>query len=100
GPPAAAKATATPARPSATATSTPVAPAKATATVYSPKIGDKIIITAAYAGSAYDKKAPNLKAMGTQRVLMRYYPGAAYPWSFGDGKVVTGFAKAAGFRKV
>ncbi|MDR1410130.1 MAG: hypothetical protein LBJ12_07720, partial [Oscillospiraceae bacterium] len=100
GPPAAAKATATPARPSATATSTPVAPAKATATVYSPKIGDTVTITAAYAGTAAAKTAPHTAAKNTKRKLMYYYPGKTYPWAFGDGKAVTGFAKASGFKKV
>jgi hypothetical protein len=31
---------------------------------------------------------------------MYYYPGKTYPWAFGDGKAVTGFAKASGFKKV
>lgn len=70
------------------------------------KVGDKVKVTANYAASAYDKKAPYSASKGAVRYILKIYKGSNYPYRIGVKKGVltnsntTGFANAKGLKKV
>lgn len=63
-------------------------------------VGDRVRIISSYASSSSAKSAPNSAAIGWDRVIMKIYNGANYPYQVGDGKGVTGYCKATGLKKL